>query len=126
MVQIQTPGEIADFSKTIIGKHNLENILIFSVDNRRQLLFLQILGAEGIDNCAVQDIWRLAMIGNAAGIIIAHNYPSGIIEPTAEDIKVTERLAHAGEILKIPLLDHIIVMGKDFYSFRKRRDDIWK
>ncbi len=127
-VQVQTPAEMADLCKSIIGKRNTENVMICAVDTKKQPVLIQIVGTGAIDYCgfSIPDIWKAAMICNAAAIMIAHNHPSGSIEPSAEDIKVTEKLVHAGKMLEIPLLDHIIVTGEDFYSFRENRSDIWK
>lgn len=55
----------------------------------------------------------------AAGVIVAHNHPSGSIEPSQEDIKTTQQLVAAGQILGLPLRDHFIVTRDDAFSFRK-------
>jgi DNA repair protein RadC len=61
-----------------------------------------------------RDIFREAVKRNAVSVIVAHNHPSGDLEPSADDIGLTRRLEKAGEVLGIPLLDHLIV-GKDKY-----------
>ena len=53
----------------------------------------------------------------AAAVIVAHNHPSGNLEPSREDIEITRRLKEAGDILGIPLLDHIIFSKKGYFSF---------
>ncbi|MBC8484790.1 MAG: hypothetical protein H8D45_01960, partial [Bacteroidetes bacterium] len=55
---------------------------------------------------------------HAAQIMIAHNHPSGDIEPSEDDIKITKRISEAGKIMGIELMDHIIVTKNDFYSFK--------
>lgn len=55
----------------------------------------------------------------AASVIIAHNHPSGITTPSKQDITVTQQLVAAGQILGIPLRDHIIVAAKEEYSFQR-------
>ena len=60
----------------------------------------------------------LNMIG-ATAIIFVHNHPSGYPEPSHEDIRITERIKKAGELIGIELLDHIIIGDKCFISFRK-------
>lgn len=55
----------------------------------------------------------------ATAIILAHNHPSGILEPSREDITTTSRLAESGEILGIKVIDHIIFSTKSYYSFRE-------
>jgi len=55
----------------------------------------------------------------AASVIICHNHPSGIAEPSKEDIKTTQQLVAAGILLGIPLRDHIIVTKSGYFSFRE-------
>ena len=55
----------------------------------------------------------------ATAIILAHNHPSGILEPSREDITTTSRLAESGEILGIKVIDHLIFSTKSYYSFRE-------
>jgi DNA repair protein RadC len=70
-----------------------------------------------------REVFKAAILANASAIIVAHNHPSGVPDPSAEDRKVTEGLAKAGALLGIPLLDHVIV-GIDladnlcWYSFK--------
>ncbi|MFW6009385.1 MAG: JAB domain-containing protein [archaeon] len=55
-------------------------------------------------------------------IILGHNHPSGVVHPSFDDVKVTERLEKAGDILGIELLDYIIIGGNSFYSFKESND----
>ena len=55
----------------------------------------------------------------AARVVIAHNHPSGEVEPSSQDIKTTQQLIAAGQILGVPLYDHLIITAKGHYSFRK-------
>jgi DNA repair protein RadC len=68
-----------------------------------------------------REVFRAAVREAAAGVIVAHNHPSGDPEPSAEDLQVTERLERAGEILGIPLQDHVILGDESFVSLRDRR-----
>lgn len=65
-----------------------------------------------------REIFKPAVLHNAAGIICFHNHPSGDTAPSKEDIEVTERLVMAGEILGIIVMDHIIVGDDDYTSLR--------
>jgi len=60
------------------------------------------------------------MIYDATSIIIAHNHPSGKLEPSEEDIKLTEKVKKIAELLDLYLIDHIIITKEDFYSFKER------
>lgn len=65
-----------------------------------------------------REIFKPAVLHNAAGIICFHNHPSGDTEPSKEDIEVTERLVMAGEIMGIIVMDHIIVGDDEYISLR--------
>jgi DNA repair protein RadC len=62
-------------------------------------------------------IFKTAIENLASSIILCHNHPSGSIEPSEADIKITKKIKEAGALLEIAVLDHIIVAGKSFYSF---------
>ncbi|MBX2965661.1 MAG: DNA repair protein RadC [Cyclobacteriaceae bacterium] len=62
-------------------------------------------------------IFKAALDELASGIIVAHNHPSGNVTPSQQDIDLTRKLKEAGKLLEIKLLDHLIIAGKQFYSF---------
>jgi DNA repair protein RadC len=64
-----------------------------------------------------REVYRLAIHANAAGVIAVHNHPSGDPTPSAEDLAVTRQLVAAGQLLDIPLYDHLIIAGERFISF---------
>ena len=77
----------------------------------------------GILNSSIvhpREVFTRAVGERSAQVIIAHNHPSGDPHPSEDDITVTKRLAKAGEILGIELLDHIIVTQSGFTSFREK------
>ena len=61
----------------------------------------------------------------AASVIVAHNHPSGDGEPSSEDIAVTRTLITAGDMLRIPVLDHIVIGKHKSISIRENYSDIW-
>ncbi len=64
-----------------------------------------------------REIFKAAILLNAAAIILSHNHPSGDAAPSREDIQLTDRISKAGEILGIRLLDHVIIAEQGNYSF---------
>jgi len=61
-----------------------------------------------------------AVVRRAAGVIVAHNHPSGDPEPSPEDMAITRRLSEAGALLGIELLDHVVVAARGFVSLKAR------
>ena len=62
-------------------------------------------------------VFASSILGNASGIILAHNHPSGNLKPSQADIELTKKLKEAGKLLEIPVLDHLIVTNEGYYSF---------
>jgi DNA repair protein RadC len=94
--------------------------------NARQHVNLVELVAIGTLNHAEihpRETFRGAVIEGSYSIVVAHNHPSGDVTPSDADCKTTTKLHNAGEILDIPLLDHIIINAKDssFFSFKDNK-----
>lgn len=68
-----------------------------------------------------REIFTQLCLCGATAFIIAHNHPSGSIEPSQEDIEITQRLKKAGEMMNITLLDHIIIGDNSYLSFLERK-----
>jgi DNA repair protein RadC len=62
-------------------------------------------------------IFQSALKANASSIIIAHNHPSGNLQPSESDIRLTKKIKQAGSFLDLPLLDHLILTSEHYYSF---------
>jgi len=67
-----------------------------------------------------REVYRKAVTDNAAAIIVGHNHPSGNLDPSVEDLDITRRIQDAGEVLGIPLLDHVIVSSQGYHSMVER------
>jgi DNA repair protein RadC len=67
-----------------------------------------------------REVFKAAILANAAAVVLVHNHPSGNPEPSTEDRALTERIKRAGELLGIPVLDHVIVTPDDFVSLAAR------
>ncbi|MCX6732326.1 MAG: DNA repair protein RadC [Candidatus Roizmanbacteria bacterium] len=99
-----------------------EHFWVFHLDSRNKIKFLELVSL-GILNSSIvhpREVFTRAVGERSAQVIIAHNHPSGDQSPSADDIAVTKRLAKAGEILGIEVLDHIVVTQTTFTSFRER------
>jgi len=65
----------------------------------------------------IRIILQAAILSNASGIILSHNHPSGNIQPSGDDNRITQRIKEAAKIVRISLLDHLIVSNETYYSF---------
>jgi len=88
-----------------------EHFVVFYLDSRSQEIEREIISVGTLDESLAhpREIFERAVKKNAASIILAHNHPSGVIEPSRADVEITKSLVHAGKILDIRVTDHIVV-----------------
>lgn len=72
-----------------------------------------------------RDVFRTAIRMNAAGIVVAHNHPSGDVTPSSHDYELTKRLRAAGEIIGIPVLDHVVFTASEYRSIAEMQGTAW-
>ena len=96
-----------------------EHFYTLFVSVRGELVGFETIAVGGMSGVEVhpREVFRGAMLAGAFAIVVAHNHPSGDPSPSAEDRALTQRLHRAGEIVGIPVYDHIIVGGGGMYSF---------
>ena len=92
---------------------------VLLLSNANHMIGISEIGVGGTTGVYVntKEIYQLALLANAAGIIVAHNHPSGKLIPSEADRKMTKRLFNASELLDITLLDHLILTSESFVSF---------
>ncbi len=97
-----------------------ESFFVFHLNNRHAIISFETVSIGTINQTLVhpREVFRAAIAIGAAAIIIGHNHPSGRAVPSREDIRVTKNLVEAGEILGIPVIDHLVVTATGFYSFK--------
>lgn len=102
-----------------IAAHRQEHFIVLSVDTGRKLITKRVVFIGTIDAVIAhpREVYAGAVTDLAAGIIVAHNHPSGDPMPSKQDITTTQQLIAAGQILGVRLFDHIIVAGRRHYSF---------
>lgn len=102
---------IAVLRETGIQDEAQEVFMVLHLNTRHQVLAVQKVarGSLGAVNVHPREIFRAAVMHGAAAIILVHNHPSGDAAPSADDHKSTTRLRDAGELLGIPVLDHVIL-----------------
>ncbi len=126
-----TPDKAADYWRRHVVTHpyynrDVECFVILLVNTRRKIMGHCLVSTGTLDTILVhqREVFRPAVIGAAAAIVLMHNHPSGDPTPSEADIKVTRDLIRGGQLLKIEVLDHV-VMGqagegqKDYTSLRE-------
>lgn len=108
---IKSPSETEDFLKARLSGLDHECFCVIYLDNRHRVIEFQELFRGTIDGTSVypREVVKESLKFNAAAIILAHNHPSGVAEPSQADERITKRLKAALELVDIRVLDHIIV-----------------
>lgn len=117
------PSVAADIVRAILKRqdHGVEHFLLLALDGKYHVTGFKVhsMGTRTQAPVDVARIYRAALELDAAGIIIAHNHPSGQLEPSRDDIDLTRRIVKAGEIIGVGCWDHIITSGPSPF------DDKW-
>jgi len=95
-----------------------EVCLLLALDSANQVIVELELTRGGLGTVEIhpREVFRSAIRVAAAAVVVVHNHPSGSLEPSAEDLQLTHRLRAAGELLGLPLLDHVIVAATGYRS----------
>ena len=118
---LSTPAEGANYCMHKYGAETHERFILLSLNIKNKLIADETV-SEGSLNCSVvhpREAFKMAIKNSAAAIIAVHNHPSGDPHPSREDRELTSTLVSTGEIIGIPLLDHIIVGKSQYYSFKE-------
>jgi len=118
---IKTPDDVAGLVKSRLKDKKREHFLALLLDTRNQLIKTSEISIGSLDTNIVhpREVFKEAISASAASVIFVHNHPSGDPEASEDDIKLTKRLAEAGEIMGIDVLDHIIIGDKKYLSLKR-------
>jgi len=118
---VKTPEDIAGLVRSRLKDKKKEYFLALLLDTRNQLIKVAEISVGSLDSSIVhpREVFKEAISASAASVIFVHNHPSGDPEASEDDIKLTRRLAEAGEIVGIDVLDHIIIGDKKYASLKR-------
>ncbi|MBP9058789.1 MAG: DNA repair protein RadC [Rhodoferax sp.] len=116
--KIETPADLLPHVRHYADRKQ-EHFLCASINGANEILNIRVVSIGLIDRSPVhpREVFADALADRAAAIIVAHNHPSGGVEPSHSDINITAQLKAAGVILGIELLDHIIFNRSGYFSF---------
>jgi len=121
---VVSPVDVSKVLHKYIGDSDREMLVVICLDVKNNINSINTVSV-GILNYSLshpREVFKAAILSNSAAIILGHNHPSGDTQPSFDDIKVTERMEKAGDILGIELLDHVIIGGDSFYSLKDGKD----
>jgi DNA repair protein RadC len=120
--QMTSPRSVAEYLLPQYGNRRVEQFGVLLLDTKHRVLRSTVLSVGTLDASIVhpREIFREAVAGGAAALVLFHNHPSGDPEPSPEDTLLTERLIAAGMLMGIDVIDHVILADTQYFSFREK------
>ena len=118
-VTINTSRVVYELMKPLIGDLPFESFYIILLNSSNRLIKTVCVSEGGISGTVVdpKKIFKIALNNYTAGLILSHNHPSGNLNPSESDKKLTKKIIEAGQLLDIHVIDHIIISSDGYYSF---------
>jgi DNA repair protein RadC len=117
-----TSSDAAKLAENRLTDPHKEHLILLSFNTRGRILGADTISIGTLDANLVhpREVFLSAIRRHAASVIIVHNHPSGDLDPSSNDAEATKRLITAGKILGIEVMDHLIIGGGEFLSFREQ------
>jgi DNA repair protein RadC len=119
--RLLNPREIADYLMPIYAAHREERVGIVMLDSKRRVIRTEVLSVGTLDSSIAhpREVFRAATLASASSIAIFHNHPSGDPRPSPDDVRLTRQLMAAGDVMGIPVVDHLILGDGCWFSFHE-------
>ena len=119
---IGSPADGYEIFKDFLEDLDREAFVVISLDTKNQPLSINVAHIGNINSSIVSPacVMRVALLSNAASIMVAHNHPSGNPEPSEADLITTKKLEEVGDLMGIRLLDHLIIGDGHFISLKEQ------
>jgi DNA repair protein RadC len=120
-IKINSPEDAFKVLSFIRNKKR-EYFVALYLDAENKLIAQKVISIGSLEASIVhpREVFYPAIKHRASAVIIAHNHPSGNLEPSRGDLEITRKIIRAGEVLGIELLDHVIITKESFFSFKER------
>jgi DNA repair protein RadC len=120
--EVTSPEAAAQLLVPPLVAADRERCVAALLDTKHRLLELVTVSVGSLDHTFMspREVFRDALVANAAALVLAHNHPSGDPEPSRDDELVTRRLGRAGELVGVGVLDHLVVGGERWVSLARR------
>lgn len=123
--RINNPKEIAELMRKILEMDMLgeEHCYMLALNNKNRILGVFLISKGTINQSIIsaREVFMRALLVGASHIILCHNHPSKDCTPSNNDFMTTKRFKEAGELMGIPLLDHLIIGGDSYFSFNEAK-----
>jgi len=119
--RVHGPEDIYHLLHPLLRDADREHFYVVLLSTKNHVLAVELVSVGSLSASIVhpREVFKPAIVASAAAIVVAHNHPSNDVTPSREDIEFTRRLAKAGELLGIRVLDHVIVCDGSYASLRE-------
>jgi DNA repair protein RadC len=119
---------IAQYLLPRFGAYPVERFGVMLLDTTLRLVGVELVSTGGVDRSLAHppDVFRAAVTARASAVVLFHNHPSGDPTPSIDDIRLTQRLAAAGQVVGIEVMDHVILADRRYQSLRESRVLPWR
>ena len=120
--RVSTPSDSAALFTRMLQDEASEVFAILCLSTKHRVLAYHEVSRGCLDSTLVhpREVFKAALLANAAAIVLAHNHPSGDPTPSPDDMTLTRRLVDAGRLIGVDVLDHIVIGDGRYASFRER------
>ena len=120
--QVRSPADAAAVLAEYFSDRDREEFVVAFLDTANTLTGLHVASVGGLAASIVEprQVFKAAVLANAAAVLLAHNHPSGNPEPSREDVAVTRQLVEAGKVMGVPVHDHLILTDHGHTSLAER------
>jgi DNA repair protein RadC len=118
--QVNAPEHAVDLFRVFLEDEDREHFVALFLSTKNRPTAISTLGIGTLSQTMVhpREVFKAAILSNSAAVIMCHNHPSGDPTPSADDVALTKRLARAGEIIGINVVDHVIVGDGSYVSMK--------
>ena len=118
---LDSPAVVSQLLSPLLDGLDREHFVVLALDARNRPIGAHTVSVGSLSAAIVhpREVFKFAILANAAAVILAHNHPSGDCAPSTDDVELTKRLVGAGELLGIAVLDHVVVAEGGFISLRE-------
>ena len=119
---VRIPADVAALVGPDMRYLDREHFRVLLLNTRHDVLAVEEVAVGGLNSAIIhpREVFKPAIRWSAAAVILVHNHPSGDPEPSADDLRITARLAEAGRVVGIEVLDHVVVGDGRYVSLRER------
>lgn len=128
ILKISSSADVYEVVRDELEGELQEKLLVLYLDNRKNLILKKVLfiGTVNASSVYPRDVFREAVKCNAVGIILVHNHPAGSVNPSYQDVCMTNQFIRIGKLMEISVVDHLIIGFGSYYSFRESNGDLFE